>query len=265
MKKEFNYIDLFSLKNKKVLLLGGFGLIGYEATKAALDAEAEVLIVDIKYDKKRFLYLEKKYNKKKIKYLDQKNLSDEKIELYSKTYSIMVNCIYFKDKNWSNLDFNSISEKNFLNNIKDISYNSLWFPIVFARALKKNKKSGSIINLSSIYGLVAQDQNIYKNTNITENIVYNYNKSGLINFTKALASKYTKNGIRSNVVCPGGVINKSDKFQNSYFLKNYAKRVPISRLAKPSEIASVILFLASDSSSYLSGSTIVVDGGWLSI
>lgn len=264
-RKIVNYKDLFKLTGKKAIVLGGFGLIGYEASKALLDAGASVLIVDVKYNKKKFTKIVHKYKKNKVKFLDKKYFDDAKIEFYSKNYSIMVNCIYSKDNNWKNLDFKNISKENLLININNCAYNSLWYPILFAKMLTKYKRKGSIINLSSIYGLLAQDENIYKNSNIKENIVYNYNKSGLINFTRALASRYAKHGIRSNVICPGGIRDKTNKLQSTNFLNNYSKRVPIGRLAIPSEIASVILFLASDGSTYVNGSSIVVDGGWSSI
>ena len=78
-------------------------------------------------------------------------------------------------------------QKNLINSSTKIIINSLWYPLVFANSLKRNKLKGNIINLGSIYGLVGQDNNIYKNTKLKENIVYNYNKSGLVNFTKAMA------------------------------------------------------------------------------
>ena len=68
----------------------------------------------------------------------------------------------------------------------------------------KNKIKGSIINIASIYGVVAQDTNIYNNTEIEENISYAPIKSGIIGFTKLLASYYAKYGIRANTVSPGG-------------------------------------------------------------
>ena len=262
--KNINYSKLFNLNNKKAIVLGGLGLIGYETTKAFLDLGAEVLIVDIKLEKSKINKLVKKYGPK-LKFLNHSKFTDKNIISISKKYSILVNCIYDKGKDWDRLNFDQISIKNFKSYINKITLSSMWYPIIFAKSLKKNSKSGSIINLGSIYGLVAQDEKIYKDTKITENIVYNYNKSGLINFTKAIAAKYAKYGIRSNIVCPGGIRDKKNSHQNNSFLKNYSRRVPIGRLAEPFEIAAVISFLASDGSSYVNGSSIIVDGGWLSI
>ena len=121
--------------------------------------------------------------------------------------------------------------------------------------------------MSSIYGLVGQDLSIYKKTDMKENLTYSIIKGGLINFTKQMASYYSKKGIRINNVCPGGIIDKTKIKQKKYknFLRNYSARVPIGRLANPDEIAKPILFLTSESSSYITGSSLVVDGGWTAI
>jgi NAD(P)-dependent dehydrogenase (short-subunit alcohol dehydrogenase family) len=109
---------------------------------------------------------------------------------------------------------------------------------------------------------VAQDLTIYDNTKIEENISYAPIKSGIIGFSKLLASYYGKYGIRANTVSPGGVLSKK---MSKNFLKNYKKRVPIKRLCKPSEVADPIIFLGSDASSYITGINLLVDGGWTAI
>ena len=73
-----------------------------------------------------------------------------------------------------------------------------------------------------------------------------------------MASYFGKNGIRINTICPGGIIHN----QNKNFIKNYEKRVPLKRMGKPQELASAIVFLLSGASSYITGSTMVIDGGW---
>ena len=119
--------------------------------------------------------------------------------------------------------------------------------------------------LSSIYGLVAQTLQIYKNTGMNENMNYSVIKGGINNFAKQLASYYGNYGIRVNSVCPGGIIGHikgSKEKQNVKFIKNYSKNCPLGRLGKPEEVASSVLFLASDASSYITGTSFLVDGGW---
>ena len=82
-----------------------------------------------------------------------------------------------------------------------------------------------------------------------------------------MASYYSNKGIRINNICPGGVFDKKKISQKSYkrFIKNYSSRVPIGRLANPDEIAKPIIFLSSENSSYITGSSLIVDGGWTTI
>ena len=124
--------------------------------------------------------------------------------------------------------------------------------------MKKNLIKGNIIQLSSIYGMVAQDKNIYEGTNMRENVSYAMIKGGILNLIRQMASYYGDFNIRINCISPGGVKDK----QNKRFIKNYSKRVPLRRMAHVDEIASVIAFLSMDASSYITGSNLVVDGGW---
>jgi NAD(P)-dependent dehydrogenase (short-subunit alcohol dehydrogenase family) len=119
----------------------------------------------------------------------------------------------------------------------------------------------SIINVSSIYGVVAPDFEIYSGTDMTSAAPYSAIKAGIINFSRYAASYYGKYGIRVNSICPGGVFDN----QNKIFIENYSKRTPLGRLAKTAEIAAPILFLASDAASYITGATVMVDGGWTCI
>ena len=148
----------------------------------------------------------------------------------------------------------------------DIHLNSYaWISKLIAEKMKKNKKKGSIINMSSIYGVVGQDLTIYKNTPLKENFTYSIVKGGIVSFTRQMASYYGKDGIRINCISSGGVEGHSagiSKKQNITFLKNYSNKVPLKRLAKSSEISNVIIFTSSDAATYITGANIIVDGGW---
>ena len=256
----------FNLEGKNILVLGGFGLIGYSAVYGMLDLGAKVLILDKKFDKKKFKILKKKFEKKIL--FKKFDLSKNKISEFkkiSKNSTIYVNCSYPKNSAWNKNNFSSFNSSIINSNLKNSLVPSISTAVVFAEKLKNNKKSGSIIQLGSIYGLVGQNMNIYKKTKILENNSYALIKSSLTHFTKQMCSYYSKNNIRINTVCPGGVQSKNDKNQSKQFLKNYNSNVPIGRLAKPEEIASCIIFLSMDVSSYITGSTLIVDGGWTSI
>ena len=131
--------------------------------------------------------------------------------------------------------------------------------------MKENKINGSLIQLGSIYGFLGQDLSIYKNTQMKENMSYSIIKGGLVNLTRQMASYYGRFGIRVNSICSGGLkghVAGHSNFQEKHFIKNYEKKVPLKRLGDPEEVANVITFIASDASSYITGSNVLVDGGW---
>ena len=140
-----------------------------------------------------------------------------------------------------------------------------WLSKMVAENMKKFNIKGSIVNMNSIYGLLGQDLSVYEKTSMTENMVYSIIKGGLVNLTRQMASYYGKFGIRVNSICAGGLkghVANSSKFQEKQFVKNYKKKVPLKRLGSPEEVAYVITFIASDAASYITGSNILVDGGW---
>ena len=134
--------------------------------------------------------------------------------------------------------------------------------------MKKNKKSGSIVLLSSIYGVVGQSFNNYKNTNMKFNMTYPIIKSGIVGFIKQSASYYGGNNIRINSLAPGAIkghVKGTNEIQNKNFIKNFSSRVPLKRLAKVDEIVKAIEFLLSERASYISGQNILVDGGYTAV
>lgn len=260
------YKSKFNLDNKEVLLLGGFGLIGFETAIGLLELGAKVLILDKIANSEKLESLKKKF-KERVSFnkfdLTNNNLKNFKKILKSQT--IYINCSYPKSKDWNKNSFPKINDEILKNSLGNNLVPSISTAISFAEHLKKNNKAGSIVQLSSIYGLVAQNPNIYTNTKIEENNSYVIIKSSLTHFSKQMCAYYSKNDIRINSVCPGGVRSEKDKNQTKIFLRNYKKFVPIKRLANPDEIASCIIFLSMEASSYITGSTLIVDGGWTSI
>ncbi|PWC18997.1 SDR family oxidoreductase [Brenneria corticis] len=131
--------------------------------------------------------------------------------------------------------------------------------------MKKAGKGGSIINIGSIYGIVSPVQDIYaykkEDTGIPfiKPVAYSAAKSGIYNFTRYCATYWGRDGIRVNTLTISGV-HRDD--QDPRFQKNYTARIPIGRMAQASEYNGAIVFLLSDASIYMTGSNVVMDGGW---
>lgn len=123
------------------------------------------------------------------------------------------------------------------------------------------QEHGVIINICSTYGLVGPDQRIYQRPNQPmqyKPVFYSVTKAGVLGLTHYLATYYAGKNIRANSLTPGGVYNNHDEV----FTKNYSSRTVLGRMAHQDEMNGAILFLASDASTYMTGSNLVVDGGW---
>ncbi len=119
----------------------------------------------------------------------------------------------------------------------------------------KNNKTGSIVNFSSTYGLVSPNPKLYEESQ--KNIAYCVSKGAVINLTKYLAVHLAPN-IKVNCVVPGGI----EFNQNRKFVSNYSKLTPMKRMMKKTELNGLINYLCSENSAYVTGSTLVCDGGY---
>ena len=116
-----------------------------------------------------------------------------------------------------------------------------------------------MVNISSIYGIRAPDQRIYGKTRLNSPAFYSVTKGGTVSLTRYLASLWGKKNVRVNALTLGGVYNK--KTHTNSFVKSYSQRTMINRMGKISDYDGALLFLASDASSYMTGSNMIIDGG----
>ena len=259
--------NLFSLKNKKIIIFGGNGKLGQNFLKTFLSYNAKKIIVaDIKNNKKKI----KKVDNYICDVSNENNVNDffKTIIKKEKKIDTLIYNIYAKPINYYKLDLEYDFET--WRKVIDVNLNGAYFVSqkIINHFIKKKIK-GKIIFLLSTYGLVSPDLRIYKGLSKKKNIyggkyalttpaAYTSSKSGLLGLTKYLATSYGKFGIRVNSLTPGGIFDKQEK----KFVKNYSNNVPLNRMANWSEYNGPIVFLASDASSYMNGSNLIVDGGW---
>lgn len=258
-----NYLQKFLLKNKVVFVTGGAGLIGSEISIALSCARANTVILDT--NSKKGLSLQNQIlkfgYKASYEYFDISDLENlqDNMENLLKKYKFInawINTAYPKTQDWGN-PVEKLNLGSWRKNI-DMHLNAYaWVSRYVALVMKQKKEKGTIINLGSIYGVQGSDSTLYEGTPMTSPMSYAVIKGGIVNLTRYMAAYFGKYGIRINTVCPGGIFDK----QNKRFVCNYNKRVPLGRMCKPEEVASAVLFLVSDASSYITGATIMVDGG----
>lgn len=259
-----NWFNKDLLKGKTIVITGGAGLIGKELVKGFADVGSNIIIADI--DQIQGKTLETRYRRtphanvifKKLNITSIKSINGLIKAATSKfgRVDVWINCAYPRTSDWGT-EFDDISHDSLAKNI-DMHMNGYFLCCqTIAKHMRKNK-SGSIINFSSIYGLVAPKLHIYKKTRVKYAAPYSLIKGGIIQLTKYLAVLLAPDGIRVNSICPGGVFNGQDP----KFVKKYSENTPMGRMANVKEIVGPTIFLASDAASYITGHILVVDGGW---
>lgn len=141
---------------------------------------------------------------------------------------------------------------------------------VLGRRMREQKK-GTIINISTMYALVAPRPQLYADTQFINPPAYSASKAALLSFTRYVASFWGTYGIRANAILPGPFSNTEDVGgansvdQESPFLQKLKGYTCLGRIGRPDELVGALLFLASDASSFMTGQGVVVDGGWTAV
>ncbi len=251
--------NLFSLKDKCAVVVGGAGKIGFPIAQALAEAEAHVCVAS--KNKEHGDEAARKLREQGLSAqgfaMDQSDEASvlsclERIKEEFKTPDILVNCAVERPMKKFFDDTVESWDRSMAVNARGLFITCR----AFAKAMEEN--GGSIINVSSIYGLVAPDQKVYEGTDIQTEPDYPYNKGGMIMFSKYLASLLAKDNIRVNCIAPGGLFNNQDE----RFVEQYIKKVPLGRMAESDDIKGIVVFLASDASRYITGAVIPVDGGF---
>ena len=266
--------DLFSLKDRVAVVTGGLGQLGLQFSLTLCNYGAKVAVLDIT-DKR------KKENIDFEKYLDSGQIKTFKTDITKRTLlentlediknslgipSILINNAGIDSPpgadSSENGPFEDYSEES-LDRIIDVNIKGVFLcSQVFGGEMAKNK-FGSIINIASVYGIVSPNQDVYEYKRKDgqlwyKPVSYSITKSAILNLTRYLATYWAKKNVRVNTLSPAGIFNNQDK----EFLVEYNKRMPLGRMANENELNGAIIFLASDASSYMTGSNLIIDGGW---
>lgn len=259
--------EIFNLSGKTAIVTGGAMGIGYGIVKRLLEARAKVMIADLAHD----------VAEKKIKELggqsyqvdfvrsdvseekDMKHLVEKTVKKFGSLDIMVNNAGIFPSKSVMEMDV------KFWDKIQEVNMRGVFLGCREAAKVMIAKRGGSIINIASIDAL---------HPSMVGLAAYDASKHGVWGFTKNLALELGKKNIRVNAVAPGGIategvaeMNKpqpgTDAAAVQESIKAFTAKIPMGRFGEPDEIALVVLFLASDAASYITGSLIVADGGAL--
>jgi NAD(P)-dependent dehydrogenase (short-subunit alcohol dehydrogenase family) len=254
------------LNSKVVVVTGGAGLIGKEFVKAVVENDGIAIIADINEE----IGIEVKETLSKE--LNTKNIDFIKLDITSK--ESLVKCIDYIDTKYGKIDalVNNAypRNKNYGKHFFDVEYDDFkenlglnlggYFTTSqqFAKYFQ-NQNYGNIINISSIYGLVAPRFEIYEGTSMTMPVEYAAIKSGLIHLTKYMAKYFKGMNIKVNTLSPGGIFDN----QPQEFLNKYKKECLNKGMLDKSDLKGTLVYLLSDMSRYVNGQNIVVDDGFI--
>jgi len=255
----------FGLAGKRAYVTGGYGLIGAAVCRALAGAGAEVVALERQGAHRPAdlpdTVLEGAFDAGSADMVPERIAA---LEAVLGAADIWVNAAYPRTADWGVSNQENLLQDGgaeaWRANV-DLQLNAVCLISAAICARMAGRGAGALVNVASIYGVVGPDFSIYGDLPMTTPPAYAAIKGGLIAYTRYLAAYHGKHGLRANTVCPGGVANN----QPVQFVDNYNARAPLGRLARPEEVAWPVLFLASDAAAYVTGATLMVDGGWTAI
>ena len=244
-------------------------MLGSQYAEGLSQAGANLILADINYAgcKNTAKQLEKKYQNSilpiKLDLTDHKsikNMVEKAVEKFSKI-DVLINNAAFQGKvgKERQIKFEDLP-LSLWDKAISVNLTGIFLSCQEVGKIMIKQKQGVIINIASTYGIVAADQRIYGNSGQNSAVYYAATKSAVLNLTRYLASYWNRTGIRVNTLSPGGVENY--KAQGGAFIKKYSYKTMLGRMAQKDEYVGAIIFLASDASSYMTGSNLIVDGGF---
>lgn len=250
------------LKDKKILVAGAGGLLGSTLSAALLEQGAKLLVADINLS-----LMDERLRQQGI---DQEHLDVLRFALDLNDVGSVealfnslgdvdgaVNCTYPRNKRYG-ASFENVTLADFNENVSLHLGSSFLFMQQCAKYFERNHRSFSLVNISSIYGVVSPKFEVYDRTSMTMPVEYAAIKSALIHLSKYLAGYVGNSHFRSNCVSPGGIFDS----QPEPFLGAYKKYTLGKGMLDIKDVVGAIIFLLSDHASYVNGQNIIVDDGF---
>jgi len=254
------------IKGKVIVITGGAGLIGQEFAKAIIDQGGMVIIADI--DEERMQYVSKELSQElKSDSVDffkldiaSKNSISECIEYVNGKYKridALINNAYPRNKNYGR-HFFDVEYDDFVENL-GMNLGGCIIPSQLFSLYFQKQGYGNIVNISSIYGIIAPKFEIYDNTAMTIPVEYAAIKSGMLHLTKYMAKYFKGMNVRVNAISPGGILDG----QPDEFIRKYNQECSTKGMLDGKDLNGTLIFLLSDMSSYVNGQNLVVDDGFI--
>ncbi len=272
------YMSLFGIPGKVCIVTGGGGLIGMKHAEAILEGGGIPVLLDISaagMERVRQTMLSEYGPETQIETFvtditDRgalEKIRDTLLEKYGRIDVLINNAANNPKVEEASKNLGPIRFHNFPLDLwnQDLAVGltgAMLCAQVFGEVMEK-RGGGVILNISSDYGLIAPDQRIYRKEGLPEDeqpvkpVSYSVVKHGMIGLTKYLAVYWADKGIRVNTLCPASLENG----QNEEFQAKSSKLCPMGRMSRPEEYVCTVLYMISDATTYMTGSTVVLDGG----
>jgi NAD(P)-dependent dehydrogenase (short-subunit alcohol dehydrogenase family) len=256
------------LDGKVGIITGGCGMLGTEYARALSAAGAAVFLLDVLPRKKIDAHIKKHAEEFRgnvfgvhVDITDEKSVRDAVAHISRERgrVDILINNAALTDVSGKKNRFAPYEDfpLDLWREELDVSLTGAFIATKAVIPYMKEQTSGVIVNVASIYGIVGADNRIYEKGKY-RSIAYSAAKSGILNFTRALASYLAPHGVRVNTLTLGGVFDGHDR----RFVREYSKRAMLARMMSREEVRGPMLFLCSDASSYMTGANLILDGGW---
>jgi len=266
--KEFNINVMeqtkaaLSLEDKDIWIVGGAGYLGQATVNLMLQAGAIVLCIDIEDRAEKFVNSLPAGSKISALSLNTRDIEKSKAEIQRMlsergTPDGLVDLSFAS----TGKSFDEITAEDFGGIVKDGLTSTFVLSREVANAMKQ-KKSGSMVLFSSMYGSVSPDPRVYEAPMNVNPIAYGVEKAGIVQMTRYLAVYYGKDNIRCNCISPGPFPSPEQQQKERDFTGRLENKVPMGRVGRQHEIAGAVVFFLSDAASYITGQNLFVDGGW---